>query len=201
MNHAGYRDALIDNDLINRLSNYSDHLFQDIDLPNLPSIDPNFLAAIPGYTEYTISPNTIPIPIRTESISFQSNNMNPVPSSNIPINQYKEDGWLSDQFFWLFSTGKGDCTRAGRQISVSLRDAVKHYLCLGFRNNFGELQFPFQNDATFILVILLAIQKLIISQAVTFGFRNDDLNIFSYEALQNNINNPHHRSNLYKKNL
>ena len=72
--------------------------------------------------------------------------------SNVCSNQYRTDYLLGTAFWSLFADTRGDCTKFGRNMPVSLRDYLNYYFFLPCQGANGELILPYQEDKQFVLV-------------------------------------------------
>lgn len=108
--------------------------------------------------------------------------------SSYPLrNQYRAPYWLGKSFVTLFADGRGDFSSPGQIHSVKLEDAVDFYLYISYKDEFGDLVFPFQADPLFGFVMWLAQQRIQIETKVKYFFRNDSMDDFSLDTFEHAI--------------
>ena len=128
-------------------------------------------------SHFNISVAQRPIPHREISDFSQ------IPQATNPavLSYESTNAWLSKNFYYFFPDGKGDCTRFGRNYTISLKESVAFYLSLGVEDNNGYKSFPFQADNSFISVCFLALNKMKAASNLRFLFRNGAGDDFSEE--------------------
>ena len=123
--HPGYSRITIDNETLDNLPALANSLVLDNKKLKIESNNPNYNQLS---SENIINISSVSRPIPPSSV----NQVSPLPQPSSPsIVSYEAiNGWLSNNFFYLFSDENSDCTNVGRNVPVSLKEAVPHYLSL-----------------------------------------------------------------------
>jgi hypothetical protein len=76
---------------------------------------------------------------------------NPVPweSSKTPANEFRTNGLISMCFPTLFADGTGDFSDRDRKISVSLHEALPHFMHFADVHSDGSLTYRFASNPSF----------------------------------------------------
>ena len=120
-------------------------------------------------------------------------------SASLPVNPHRVNSCLSKSFPMLFLDGKGDTSRLGRIIPVSLGEGVKHLLQVAFMKD-GLYYYPFAQRKSLIFYVLDLIERKRVKDNTSAFFRHGtEMSNLSLEIFRAKLVDPIASKNYCKK--